>query len=75
MNEIRIKVRCQSDKGIDGKELTDMPFLPSIGDEIKIGGDWKRIVGRAVELNNTGWDATSSVEITVESAAQPKRNV
>jgi hypothetical protein len=62
---IPITVSCQTDPGIDGKIIEDMPFIPVVGDEIKIGGDWKRVVKRTIELNNMGWDGSSIIEITV----------
>lgn len=63
---LNIKVNCPKDSGIHGRTLDNMPFVPAVGDDIKIGGDWKKVVTRKIELNNLGWDATSRVEITVE---------
>ena len=64
-NSIKIKIDCSIDTGIHGKYLDNMPFVPVVGDRIKVGGAWKEVVKRAIELNNLGWDGTSSVEITV----------
>lgn len=61
-----IEVHCPNDRGIDGQHLVGIPFVPSVGARIKIGGDWKTVTAQQIELNNTGWDATARVSITVE---------
>jgi len=60
-------VHCKTDSGIDGRNLENMPFVPAVGDDIKIGGDWKKVVKREIELNNMSWDDSCNVEITVEN--------
>jgi hypothetical protein len=65
MNSLRIRIRCDRDQAINGNFLENMPFVPVVGDYIKVGGDWKKVVKREIELNNMGWDATSTVELTL----------
>ena len=63
---IKIQIRCETDAGIDGKHIEGLPVIPVVGDFIKIGGDWKKVVERSFELNNMSYDGSSIFEITVE---------
>ena len=64
--EFRVLVHCPTDKGVDGQTLENMPFVPSVNAQITIGGSLKTVTAQSIELNNWGWDASSSVSITVE---------